>query len=433
MSHSQPTPAPVDQAGALGQRAWVALAIIFALGFVHFWVRTTPVRLANPDDAVIQDIADTNRLELFARGNALDQARFHFATPLWGYTLTAPYKVHSPAAFSLLRALAWFAQFGLAGWLVARATRNPAWGAAVAFGLMSLLHIPPTFYAVLSYPPFWVGFCGVLAALHCHLSYLRRPGLLPGLLTGAFFLLGYLMNEVFVLFLPAFFALSWLQPLPARTGRLRANLAPLTVVLAYVGVYLFFSRQFSSNYEGTQFSPDLKSAAQVVARQMLGILPGFELVFNRIAPGEIGPHLRDAGQIRQTLSLTPWPDVLLGLTEGLALTGLLARCARETGAVVRHWPWILVFAAGLNLPIAFSLKYQVFIFHRSFPYVYAFYSYFFLGLAGVAATAWLGQRLENYSLRPWFLGALGVVTVTLCLSAMASNHRVLQILLQKYN
>ena len=149
----------------MGQRAWVALAIIFALGFVHFWVRTTPVRLANPDDAVIQDIADTNRLELFARGNALDQARFHFATPLWGYTLTAPYKVHSPAAFSLLRALAWFAPFGLAGWLVARATRNPAWGAAVAFGLMSLLHIPPTFYAVLSYPPFWVGFCGVLAAL----------------------------------------------------------------------------------------------------------------------------------------------------------------------------------------------------------------------------------------------------------------------------
>ena len=424
---------PADSAALLSRRAWFVLTMVFALSFVHFWVRTIPVRLANPDDVSFQGVTDENTVAAFTSRNALEQGRFYFESPVFGWLFSAHYKVHQPWLYSLIRAGALFTQIGLAGWQLARITRRPAWGATLALFILSTLHIPLTFYPVLSYPNFWIGFTAVLTALHFHLSYLLRPGLVTGILTGACFLLAGLMHEFFLVFLPLLLALAWLRPHPGWSGWLRANLVPLVTAGGYAVVFALFAREFPTHYAGTQFSSAIYPAGQVVVRQMAGIVPGFELLIRRLPPETTGPLLRDLPEIIRTVTGIPWPDLLLGLVEAATLTGLLLHCARHPPSLGRHWPWALVFAAFLNLPIAFSQKYQIFILHREFPYAYAFYSYFFLCLALIAAPDWCLRRQSgsfNHRLLP---SLVGLVIAALCLSAMASNYRVLQILQQRYN
>lgn len=402
---------------------------VFVLAFAHFWVRTTPVRFANTDDLVFQDISDRNLSADFTVSNAQGQARFYFASPLFRPALVTLYGVPQPWLFSLLRTAALFAQIGLAGWLVARVTRNSAQGAAFALLFLGTLHIPPTFYPVLSYPCNWLGFCAVLAAVHCHLTYLRRPNPLPAVFTGVFFLLGCQMHEIFIFCLPLFLLLGEPQAGAGWPGRLRAAFAPLTAASGYTAVYLLFARQFPSTYDGTQFSPDLGAAVQVVMRQMVGIIPGFELVVQRLQSEASGPLFREAGAIGRTLLTTPASDLLLGLTEAAALTSLLACAARQAHPSVRRWPWLLACAILLNLPVAFSSKYQVFIFHRQFPYVYAFYASFAVYLVLTGAAIGLLHRAGG-----WLsLTIVGLLSAALCFSAMASNHQVLLWLQQTYN
>jgi len=396
-------------------------------------VRTTPVRLANPDDVVFQGLVDEKTVATFTTENARSQARFYFATPLYRYALTSFYEIRQPWVFSLLRTAALFTQIGLAGGLLARVSRRPAWGATLALFILATLHIPLTFYPVLSYPCDWLGFTAVLIALHFHCSHLARPSLLTGLLTGVFFLLGCLMHEIFILCLPLFPAMSWLQLNAGRPGRLRANFTPLATALAYLAVYLLFARRFPSTYEGTHFSADLTAAGQVVVRQMAGIMPGFELLVLRLSPETNGPLFRGLPEIVQTVGQIPWADLLLGLLESLTLAALLMHCARHTTPLMHRWPWALGFAAFLNLPIAFAQKYQVFILHREFPYAYAFYSSFFVSFVLIATGVWCIRRLSGVLDRRLIQGFLGLTTAALCLSAMASNHRVLQILQNKFN
>jgi hypothetical protein len=393
-----------------------------------------PARLANLDDLVFQKLADEDTTEVFMVENATSQARFYFCTPLFGAALSGLYEIRTPWLFSLLRTVALFAQIGLAGWLLARVTAVPALGAALGLLILATLHVPLTYYPVLSYPFDWLGFIAVLGALHFHLSYVRRPSALAGCVAAVLFLLACLMHEIFVLFFPLFAAVSWLQPAGHWAGRLRATLGPLVVAGAYGSVHVLFSRQFPSTYDGTQFSFDPVPAAQVVIRQMIGILPGFELLVHRLAErGTTGPLFREGSMILGTLgNLRPW-EYLLALGEAATLTGLLLHSARMIPQLMRFWPWSLVFAAWLNVPIAFSAKYQVFILHREFPYAYAFYSSFFLGLtlvgAGTQLLHWLSGRLDARALA----GLAGLALLALCLSALASNHRVFQFLAQKYN
>jgi hypothetical protein len=424
---------PADSAVSLPRRAWIVLAVVFALGFVHFWVRTTPVRLANPDDIAFQGLVDQNQVADFTSRCALDQGRFYFESPVFGCLFSAHYKIHQPWLYSLIRAVALFTQIGLAGWLLARVTRRPAWGATLALFILGTLHFPLTFYPVLSYPNFWIGFTAVLISLHLHLTYIHRPGLVAGILTGAFLLLAGLMHEFFVVFLPCFLALAWLRPVPGRSGRLRANLAPLVTAAGYAVVFVLFAREFPTTYAGTQFSPDPVAAGQVVVRQMAGIIPGFELLVQRLPPGTRGPLSRSWPDVLQTVAGIPWPDLLLGLVEAATLTGLLLHSARHPPPLLHRWPWALGFAAYLNLPIAFSRKYQIFILHREFPYAYAFYSSIFLSFALIATGDWCLQRLSGPLDHRLLHGLLGLLTAALCLSAMASNYRILQILLQRYN
>jgi hypothetical protein len=411
----------------------MVLAAVFALGFLQFWIRTTPVRLATTDDVAFQEIADAETSDGWSTQNAISQARFYYATPMFGYALTRLYEIREPWRFSLLRAGALFLQIGLAGGLLARVVHSPAWGATLAFFLLGALQVPHTFYPILSYPVDWIGFGAGLIALHCHQSHLARSTFWTGILTGAFFLLACLMHEIFVLLLPAFLLLSRLHPASGGTHRWRANLAPLVTATSYVALYLLFLRNFPTTYGGTQFSPDLVLAGKVILRQFIGILPGFELVVRRLDPHTSGPFFRDGADIARTLLGLPWPDLLLGLLEAGTLTGLLLHCARSAPSLIRWWPWALGFGVLFNLPIAFSAKHQVFILHREFPYAYAFYASFFLASGFLAVLVWILRQLPRQGRDPVTAGLLGLACTALCLSTLSSNQHVLQVLRQKFN
>jgi hypothetical protein len=174
-------------------------------------------------------------------------------------------------------------------------------------------------------------------------------------------------------------------------------------------------------------------AAKVVLRQMVGIIPGFELLVNRPPAETAGPLFRRVSEVTASLAGVPWPDALLGLGTALALTTAYAGCLRTPLPRSRLWPWALGFAGLANLPIAFSAKYQVFILHREYPYAYAYYSFYFAGVAAMAGLVWLGQGVAAGRGRHLLVGAFGLGSMILGFSALASNRRVLQLLLQKYN
>jgi len=177
--------------------------------------------------------------------------------------------------------------------LAARVMQSAAFGALVSLLLAGTLHIPATFFLVLSFPPAWIGFAALLGALHCHLTYLRRPGLASGLLTGTLYLLAALMHDVFIVYLPLFVALSWLQEKTARVSFAatkpdspggRAGLL-WPCIAASPG-------NFRRATRARQFYLDALVAAKVLLRQLIGIVPGFELLVHRLPADTTGPLFR---------------------------------------------------------------------------------------------------------------------------------------------
>lgn len=410
--------------------AWIGLAVLLVLSFLLFWVRTTPVRLANTDDAAIQGIAHNGSLEQYVVDNAVAQGRFYYALPGLGRITTGFYQIDRPWLFSLVRALAFYAQVGLAAWLVARLAGHAAWGVALGLLITSTLHIPQTFFPLLSFPGFWVGFGAILTGLHFQLSHVERPRAWVGGLAGLCLLFACLMHDSFVFFFPLFPAIGWARRSPRW---LRDSLPAFTALLAYVATYLLFARLHPSQYDGTQVATNLPAALGVLGRQMVGVLPGVELFLQRQQGTEPAPLLHAWPEIARAAAATPWLDLLLALANAATLTWLLARCSRPTPALARAWPLALGFAVALNVPIAFTAKYQVFIFQRTFPYVYAFYSYFFIILAVTGLLA-LAGRWRAVEQRPRLaLAALGLVLAAACSSAAVANYRTLQSLARTYN
>lgn len=406
------------------------LGLIFAACFVQFWHHTTPVRLATSDDVVFQQIVDASDVDAYLTQNALDQGRFYFATPLLMQLFALAYRLESPAAFSFLRAAVFFTQIGLAGWLLARVTRSATWGSTLALGLASLMHLPLTFFPVLSCLPMACGFAAVLLALHFHLTQLDQPSWWAGLLAGVFCLTACLTQEIFVLFLPLFFVLSWTR---GHRPWSRVNLTPAVAVAGFLVVYVLFARIYPSTYGGTQLSFNLPAVGQVLSRQLFGVAPGFELILQRPLTGEFVPWLRPGAQIAGILMAIRWPDLLLAVAEAAALLALLVHASRQAVPCARMVSWAVAFAVLINLPVAFSVKYQVFLMQRTFPYMYAFHALFFLAVAGLGLVV-MGLRLPWVRLHLPGVGVLlGIGLLALCVSAAASNRHTLQILAGMYN
>ena len=422
--------APSDRIGPF--RLLFPVAVL-AAAFLHFWIHTTPVRLATPDDVEFQAVVDQGNATEYLATHAREQGRFLYCTPIYRFALFSFYEVRDAPVFSLLRTTALFAQIALTAWLTARVLQSAALGTALALLLAGTLHIPITYYLVLSFPPIWIGFSAVLGALHCHYTYLHRPGFLSGLMAGLLFLLALMMHDVFVIFLPLFIGLSVLQGKLLWRSLLSRNIIPLAVAFAYVAVHRRFAAEFPSSYAGTQFSWDLLLATKVLLRQLIGVIPGFELFVNRVSAETTSPLWRELPAVIGTLGLLTWFDLLLALGLALAVADTFQTGLMEPSPHAGLWPWALGFACLANLPIALSAKYQVFILHREFPYEYAWFSYFFLGIATVSILAWRGQRIPAGRNRRLLVVTVGTMTFLLCLSALASNHRVLHFLQERLN
>lgn len=410
----------------------LVLVALAAIG-LNFWHETGPVRLATPDDVAFQAVADHGNVDAYLALNAREQGRFLYCTPLYRFVLIPPYALQPRWLFGVLRTTAFLAQIGLVAWLAARVLRNPAAGWIVALALAGTLHLPQTFYLVLSVPPMWLGFPALLGALHFHLTALHRPHWAPGFLAGLLFLLAMLMHDVFVVFLPLFPALAWLERADGWRGLLRANLVPVAVALAYVVAHRSFAREFPTAYDGTQFSLNVVSATQVVVRQLVGVIPGFELVVNRPTAGTGSPLWRELPDVLATFRLITGIDLLVAAGTALGVTVALRHALAMPTPRARLWPWAVAAAVLATLPIAFSAKYQVFIMHREFPYGYAWFSFCFLGVAAVGILLQLGGRFAPGRNRLVFSNAAGAGTFLLNVSALASNHRVLQVLAHTYN
>lgn len=416
----------------LPRPAWIALLLVLAWSFGHFWIQTMPVRVATGDDVRFQKIATQGTGEAYTTDIAGNEGRFIYGTPVYRFVLFSLYEVGNPWVFSLLRAIAFYVQVGLAAWLAARVTQSTAFGALLALLIVGTLHIPDTFFQLLSFPPIWLGFAALLGALHAHLSYLHRRQWASGLLAGVLYLLALLMHDVFVVFLPLFLALGWLRERPRWRDLPRQHLIPLAVAVAYVAVHRGFAREFPSAYEGTQFSLNFPVAAKVLLRQLIGVTPGFELLVQRLPEMTAGPLFREPAAVVQTIRALPWPHWLLALVTAGTSALMFWHCRRTPALRTGLWPWALGFAGLANLPIAFSVKYQVFILHREYPYGYAYLSFYFLCVAAIGALVWLGRHLPPGIPSRVLAAAFGGGVFALGVSALASNQRILQILVEKY-
>jgi hypothetical protein len=427
---------PARQAGAGARPArfdvprwtWLLFGLVMTWSFVSFWARTVPVRLANPDDVDFQQLVDAGQLAADSTAKALHQGRFYPATPLFPPLLILPYSIREPWSFSLLRTLAFFLQAGLTGALIGRLARSAAAGAATSLLIVVTLHFPPTFYPVLSYPPAGLGFIALLVALHAHLTAARGGAAVWRAVAGAALLVSCLCLDLYIVLLPGFAVLSYLAG--ARTWRSLAR--ELFVVgataLAYVTAYAWFAHVHPSHYQGTRVSLALGPAGGVLLRQFIGILPGFELVVNRIPECAVGPLFRPVGEALALVRANTLADAVLSAGAGLTVARLLTGCGPWLGA--RAGAALLLAAAiGLNLPIAFAEKYQVFIYHRQFPYEYAFHASCLL--AGAVVVLVGGLRVVPR--RRWVAFGTGFAVAAACFSAQASNRHVLAGLQQTYN
>ncbi len=115
--------------------------------------------------------------------------------------------------------------------------------------------------------------------------------------------------------------------------------------------------------------------------------------------------------------------VALGGAQAATIAWLATLGTRSGHAQPYHWLLLVSFAVALNLSIALSKKYQVFIFHRQYPYIFAFYSFCLLSWAVVSFVAWCSTKPDPT--RRAYLADFSFVVPLSCLTAKASNASVL--------
>jgi hypothetical protein len=366
------------------------LVLVLAATLAVFVHDTQSVRHGNVDDVANDHLVRTGGLEAHTTAAAEIQGRFYLTTPLhlWPYRL---YEIDSPLLFSAARGVLFFAQIGLAGWLCARLARSAAVGGLAVLGGVAALHLPATFFAVLSYPTMAVGFCSLLASLHLHLSHLRRPSPVAALLSGLLLLHACLYLEVFVVYLPLYPALSWQHGYSTVRTSLRSAAAPLAAVVGYLAVYACFTRLHPADYGGTRLGLDPGASLNALARLSFSVIPGCELLVHRTHPAGGGDLLKSGGEVLAALAGTPLWRYGLAVISGLTFGALLWHAARAVPRSSGLAPAVLAGAAVFlpNVPVSITERYQVWVYHREYPYIYSFYSY----CALVALAALLLPRL----------------------------------------
>jgi hypothetical protein len=408
----------------------IVVFFAYSASCLLFCWQSADVRFSNTDDVAFETAARSGRAEQYLINNAESQARFYFATPVYRHLLLSPYCIESPLVFSGVRGVLFYVQAGLLGWLAARLWGNAPLGAAVSFLIVSTLHIPATFFPVLSYFAMSAGFVALLIALHSYLSWLRRGSPFAAVLAAVSLLFSCLSLELFALFLPAFAFLAWTERGQKWSSAVAALLAPAVVVVLFLATYAAFAREFRSSYPGTQITFDPAAAAGILFRQLVGVIPGFEMVVHRLPEGHSGPLFRPLAEILADISMGG-EELCIGLAHGI-LTVWLIRAAwrKRSRPIASDWPALIILGMLANLPLLFSVKYQTFIFQRQFPYIYAFYSFCLFAWAFAAIMVWLADYTPR--LRRVLASAVSISIIALCVSAQLSNARTLAALKSKY-
>ena len=414
---------------------WLAAAACLVL-LATFWAfvsDTRAVRVACSDDVDNQRMTRDGTIAAHFVASAQEQGRFYYAVP--GHVI--PYRLYhldGPWLFSAVRAGLFFASLGLLGWLCARVTANAALGWMTALFAAGALHLPATFFAVLSFPTMMLGLCALLVSLHLHLTHVRRASPIAACVSGLLLVLACQYIEVFVMFFPVFIALSWQAGARSFGGLLRSLVAPLTAVAGYVVVYGLFRVTYPSTYGGTQLSLDLRAALDVLLRLTFSITPPFELFAHRTNPSGGGAFLKSAAEIRALLGGVDATRLALVLGQAAVFATLAWRSVRAPAAVGGGAILIAFACMPLpNLPVSVAAKYQVWVHQRGFPYIYSFYSYCCLVFGLICLAHWIAARCRTaQGARRWMTG-FSVACAALFFSAQASNRNALQLLRSWYN
>jgi hypothetical protein len=415
--------------------AALVLSSMLLLNLTHM---TEPVRLANSDDAKFQAaLSQPNKEklnELFTDWSQR-QGRFYFASPSYGLPY-AIYVIRNPFLFSLSRAIIVYAQFILLGWLVARLCNDEAVGWLVVLISGGAMHIPAIFYPILSYPAYSAGSIALLLALHSFLSNLKSTQIKWMLGSCVLYLFALLWHENFLIFVLLFPALCW-----ATTSRLtlaeiiQRSLPILCVAGIYLCTYIGFRHLFPPIYDGTVTSFDLAGVVNAWTRQTFAALPGVELLINRAASyPNVGPLWKNSVALAATLHSVSLTGFALAICGGLLAVALARRTTATCVPTLKTISFLLFAAALPNILPSLTEKYQMTAYHRLYPYVYSFNSYYW-GIAG--ATILLVFILGRPNISLW--ASRGRLLLTLLLmwaifiSAQASNQYTLNLLSRWYN
>ena len=426
------TPQP-DRMIPLPAKLRLLLLLTVGVTIGYFVWLTTQARLTNTDDVDHHADIQAGQYDDYATTLAVKQGRFHFAAAvqIWAMQL---HGLRSDLGYAVTRAVLFFGQLGLVGWLVARITRRARTGWLVGLGLAAALHFPATYFAALGYPPLWFGFAALLGSLHCQLSFLRggHRGFAAG--SGLLLLLACMMQEIYCAFLPLCFLLALRAGHRSALGLLRATLPQLTAVGSFVVAYVWFSRLYPSTYGGTQLSFDLRALANVVVRHTVAVLPGYELLAHRAEHFGDGPLFKPAHELRTALAGTPWLAYGLAVLQAHTVFRLLSLevPSKPPGRIAIAC--LVGIALVPNIVIGLTKTHQMLAYHRAYPYVYSFYTFCALG---AAAGLWWEQLNPAQPASAPPRRRLALIVSGGCLlaflSAIASNHYTVELLRQWFN
>lgn len=279
-----------------------------------------------------------------------------------------------------------------------------------------------------------VGFISLLAALHFHLSYSRRGSAISALFSGLLLLHAGFFLDLFMVFLPVFFALSWHEGRRSLRRLARSAIGPMTAAVAYLAAYGLFAAVYPSVYAGTTWSLDPGAATTSLMRQTLSVIPGYELFAHRTHPAGAGPWLKSAAEIRAVFAATPGWAWGLAALQGVSLWALAVHAARGRTVSIGVMAVALACALLANLPMSLTARYQIWAYHREFPYIYSFYAYCALAALFVFAVQRLLSHLPRFGkAQPGFQVAFAAFGLALFVSAAASNAHTLDLLRQWHN
>ena len=184
-----------------------------------------------------------------------------------------------------------------------------------------------------------------------------------------------------------------------------------------------------SEFGGTRLSLDPFGVLNCLFRQTVGALPGLELAVNRTCPDTVGPWCKSASSPFRPAASTAWPAYLLAFTQAgvFAFHLFRSRCAAAT-----TWPLLAGTFVACLLPnplIGVTVEYQIWAWHRTWPYFCS--SYVFAVI--LALFVFAAVRVDSGGRRPGLRVGIVVSWGLLFVSGKISNTVKLELLRSWYN